>query len=275
MGCELPTEGVNYSGRWYKGKIGPDGKEVPPAHENARYTVSLRALPNCDPELDNPMGVELGGIMFGGRDYRAYVPVQQAFNWEHGIIAYGAALETETTFTIVKEVGRYEINVMGIQDFLSIPFGEYLRNYLEFGRKLKKAPLVFGVNYFLRDLKTGEFLNDSRDKHVWVKWMELRVHGDAGALRTPTGLIPKYEDLAKLFKDVLGKEYRKEDYVKQFTIRIPENLAKIRRVREFWKTEVEDTPEELFKVLGEQERRLLKARESFGDYVSPEEFPEE
>jgi len=73
----------------------------------------------------------------------------------------------------------------------------------------------------------------------------------------------------------LGKEYRKEDYVKQFTIRIPENLAKIRRVREFWKTEVEDTPEELFKVLGEQERRLLKARESFGDYVSPEEFPEE
>ncbi len=275
MGCELPTEGINYSGRWYKGKIGPDGREVPPAHENARYTVSLRALPNCDPELDNPMGVELGGIMFGGRDYRAYVPVQQAFNWEHGIVAYGAALETETTFTIVKEVGRYEINVMGIQDFLSISLGEYLRNYLEFGKKLKKVPLVFGVNYFLRDLKTGEFLNDRRDKHVWVKWMELRVHGDVGALRTPTGLIPKYEDLAKLFKDVLGKEYRKEDYVKQFTIRIPENLAKIRRVREFWKTEVEDAPEELFRVLGEQERRLLKARESFGDYVSPEEFPEE
>ncbi|RLI29276.1 MAG: phosphoenolpyruvate carboxykinase (GTP) [Candidatus Hecatellales archaeon] len=274
MGCELPEEGINYSGKWYKGKIGPDGREIPPAHENARYTVSLKALPNCDPELDNPLGVELGGIMYGGRDYRAYVPVQQGFNWEHGVIAYGAALETETTFAITEEKGKYEINVMSIQDFLSIPLGQYIKNYLEFGRKLKKVPLIFGVNYFLCDLKTGDFLNDRRDKHVWVKWMELRIHGEVGALKAPTGLIPKYEDLAPLFKQVLNKDYKREDYVKQFTIRVPENLRKLERVEEFW-SKIPDAPEQLFRVLDEQRGRLLEARESFGDYVSPENLPEE
>ncbi|MDF2958108.1 MAG: Phosphoenolpyruvate carboxykinase [Candidatus Alkanophagales archaeon MCA70_species_1] len=273
MGCKLPESGINHSGEWYKGKIGPDGKEVPPAHENARYTISLRALPNCDPELDNPHGVELGAIMYGGRDYRAYVPVQQGFDWEHGIIAYGAALETETTFTIVEERGKYEINVMSIQDFLSIPLGQYIKNYLEFGRRLKKVPLVFGVNYFLRDLKTGEFLNERRDKHVWVKWMELRIHDDVGAIKSPTGLLPKYEDLAPLFKQVLNKEYAREDYIKQFTIRVPENLRKIERVKDFW-AKVPDTPKEVIQVLEAQERRLLKTRERLGDYVPPEHFPE-
>lgn len=274
MGCELPESGINFSGKWYKGKMGPNGKEIPPASENARYTVSLKTVPNCDPELDNPQGVQLGGIMFGGRDYRAYVPVQQGFDWKHGIIAYGASLETETTFALVEEIGKYEINIMSVQDFISIPLGQYIKNYLEFGKRLKKVPLVFGVNYFLRDLKTGEFLNDRRDKHVWVKWMELRVHNDVGAIRSPTGLLPKYEDLAELFKKVLNRVYTKEDYIRQFTIRTPENLRKIKRVKEFWEG-IPDAPPELFEVLNEQEERLIKAREKFGNRISPENFPEE
>ena len=274
MGCELPKEGMNYSGEWYEGKIGPNGERIPLAHKNARYTVALKALPNCDPELDNPLGVELGGIMYGGRDYRAYVPVQQGFGWEHGIIAYGAGLETETTFAIVEEEGKYEINVMSIQDFVSIPLGQYIKNYLEFGRKLRKPPLVFGVNYFLCDLKTGKFLNDRRDKHAWLKWMELRVHKDVKAIRSPTGLLPEYEDLVPLLKQLLGKNYTKEDYTKQFTTRVPENLQKIKRVKEFW-AKVPDAPEEIFKILDEQKERLLEAKGRFGDYISPESFSKE
>ncbi|MBS7634119.1 phosphoenolpyruvate carboxykinase (GTP) [Candidatus Bathyarchaeota archaeon] len=275
MGCNLPDEGVNFSGRWFKGKVGLNGKEIPPASENARYTISLKALPNCDPELDNPLGVELGAIIYGGRDYRAYVPIQQAFSWEHGIIAYGASLETETTFAITEEKGKYEINVMSIQDFVSIPLRQYIKHYLEFGKRLKKPPLIFGANYFLRDLKTGEFLNDRRDKHVWAKWIELRVHNDVGAVKTPTGLIPKYEDLTKLFRQVLNKDYAKEDYVRQFTIRVPENLRKIKRVKEFWTTQVLDTPAELLQILDEQAERLIKARERFGDYIPPDRFKED
>jgi phosphoenolpyruvate carboxykinase (GTP) len=272
MGSELPKDGVNFSGEWHEGKKDENGKEIPAAHKNARYAVALKALENCDPELNNPLGVELSGILYGGRDARAYVPVQQSFDWEHGIIAYGASLETETTFATIGKEGVPEINMMSTQDFISIPLGQNVCNNLEFGRKLKKVPFVFGVNYFLRERGNGKFLNSPQDKHVWIKWMELRVHGEAGAIRCPTGFLPKYEDLKKLFKRVLGKDYSKEDYVKQFTIRVPENLAKIERVQRFYQENVSDTPAELFEILDQQRQRLVEARERFGDYISPESF---
>ncbi|MBC7190032.1 phosphoenolpyruvate carboxykinase (GTP) [Candidatus Aerophobetes bacterium] len=274
MGCELPKEGINFSGVWYEGKTDENGNPIPPAHKNARYTISLRALENADSELDNPEGVELGGILYGGRDSKAYVPIQQGFDWNHGIIAYGAALETETTYATTGKEGIPEINIMSIQDFISIPLGEYLKNYIEFGKKLKKPPLVFGVNYFLKG-KDGRFLNDVQDKHVWVKWAELRVHGDVGAIKTPTGFVPKYEDLRRLFREVLNKDYSEDDYIAQFTIRVPENLAKIERVEKFYREEGSSMPDELFEVLASQRERLISAQKLFGDYISPLCFKEE
>jgi phosphoenolpyruvate carboxykinase (GTP) len=272
MGKELPKEGLNYTGNWYEGKKDESGNDIQAANKNARYAVSLKMLENVDPELDNPDGVELGGVMYGGRDAKAYVPVQQSFGWEHGIIAYGASLETETTFATIGKEGVPEINMMSIQDFISIPLGKNVLNNLEFGRKLKKQPIVFGVNYFLKEVGNGKYLNSPQDKHVWIKWMELRVHGEVEAIKTPTGYIPKYEDLKKLFKQVLNKEYTKEDYTKQFTIRIPENLAKIERVSKFYQENVTDTPLEMFGQLYVQRQRLLEAQAKFGDYISPLEF---
>jgi len=275
MGEELPKDGLNYSGLWYEGKKDEAGNEIPAANKNARYAVALKALENVDPELDNPDGVELGGIMYGGRDAKAYVPVEQSFSWEHGIIAYGASLETETTFATIGKEGLPEINMMSIQDFISIPMGKNVNNNLDFGRKLSKKPIVFGVNYFLRDVSTGKYLNSPQDKHVWVKWMELRVHNEVDVIKTPTGYIPQYEDLKSLFKQVLKKEYSKEDYMKQFTIRVPENLAKIERVSRFYQENVSDTPLEMFGMLYMQRQRLLEAQAKYGDYISPECFEKE
>jgi len=271
MNCEIPDEGINFSGAWYKGKKDEKGNEIPPAHKNARYTVSLKVLPNCDDKLENPQGVLLKGILFGGRDHRGYVPVQQSFNWTHGVVAYGAGLETETTFAVIGEERKFEINVMSIQDFVSLPLGDYVKNYIKFGNGLKEKPLIFGVNYFLQDLKTKEFLNSKLDKHIWIKWMELRVNGDVKVRETPTGLIPLYEDLVPLFKKLLNKDYSEKEYTKQFTIRVPENLAKIERVRKFWQQE-ENAPQEIFAVLDKQKERLLEAKEKFGDYIEPQKF---
>jgi phosphoenolpyruvate carboxykinase (GTP) len=268
MGEEIPDKGINFSGEWFKGKKDANGKEIPPAHKNARYAVTLKALANCDPELDNPEGVNLGGVMYGGRDPKGSVPVQQSFNWAHGIVSYGASLETETTFAIIGEEGVMEINLMSIQDFLAIPLGKYIQNNIEFAKDMKKPPLVFGVNYFLRD-EEGKFVNGVRDKHVWVKWMELRVHGDADAITCPTGQIPCYEDLVKLFKQVLDKDYTKEDYIKQFTIRIPENLAKIDRVEKYHKENVQNNPQIVYEVMAGTRKRLNDLRDKHGDYVSP------
>jgi phosphoenolpyruvate carboxykinase (GTP) len=274
MGCETPADGENFSGPWHRGKKDAQGAEIPLAHKNARYAVALNALANCDAALDNPEGIVLGGIMYGGRDAKSYVPVQEGFDWEHGIVAYGAALETETTFAILGKEGVPEINLMSIQDFVAIPLGKYIQNNLVFAKKLAKPPKVFGVNYFLRD-KDGKFVNGVRDKHIWVKWMERRVHGEAGAIRSPTGLIPKYKDLVPLFREVLRKDYRPEDYAAQFTIRVPENLAKLDRVEKFHREHVTDAPAVLFDVLAGQRARLLDAQARFGDYIAPERLPEE
>jgi len=130
---------------------------------------------------------------------------------------------------------------------------------------------VFGVNYFLKN-KEGKYLNAPQDKHIWIKWMELRVHGEAEAIRSPTGFIPKYEDLCELFKRILNKKYTKKQYNKQFTIRVPENLAKIKRVQRFYKENITGTPVELFEILEKQYKRLMKAKKKYGDYIFPEKF---
>lgn len=271
---EIPERGYNHSGEWYKGKRDAEGREIPCSHPNARFTMELKILENLDPELDNPDGVVIRAIVYGGRDSDTWVPVEEAFDWTHGIITKGASLESETTAATLGKEGVREFNPMSNLDFLSIPIGKYIRCNLDFGRDLKRPPRIFSVNYFLRD-ENGKFLNDKLDKKVWFKWMELRVHEEVGAIRTPTGLIPKYEDLRGLFREVLKKEYSREDYNRQFTIRIPQNISKIERIMEIYRTKVQDTPEILFSVLEEQKKRLLDAREKYGDYPTPDKFPEE
>ena len=112
-------------------------------------------------------------------------------------------------------------------------------------------------------------MNHKNDKAVWLKWMELRVNNEAKAIETPTGFIPLYKDLKQLFKQVLKKNYSEEDYIEQFTVRIPENLSKIDRTKEIFKTRVHDTPDIVFKVLDEQQKRLLEAKEKYGEYITP------
>lgn len=268
---EVPKRGFNHSGEWSPGKKDAQGNEITPSHRNARFTLELSLLENVDPRLNDPNGVEVGGIIYGGRDSDTWVPVTQSFDWAHGIITIGASLESETTAATLGKEGVRKFNLMSNLDFLSIPLGKYIENNLDFGADLNEPPLIFGVNYFLKD-KDGNFLNEKTDKRVWLKWMELRVHKEIGAIKTPTGYIPKYEDLKRLFREVLNKDYSKEDYVKQFTLRVPENLAKIDRITNIYKTKVLDAPEILFKVLEEQRKRLAKAKEEYGDYIPPDKF---
>ncbi len=266
-----PQKGINHSGEWVLGKKDGEGNEIPPSNPNARFTIDMRVLENVDRELDNPEGVIIGGIIYGGRDSDTKVPVEESFDWAHGVITMGAALESETTAATLGREGVRKINPMSNLDFLSIPLGNYIENHLKFGEELKNPPRIFSVNYFIRDSK-GRYLNDKMDKAVWLKWMELRSHGDIEAVKTPTGFIPRYEDLEKLFRTVLAKEYSEEDYINQFTVRVVENLAKIERVKKFYRTQVADTPQLVFTVLEAQKQRLVNVQQNFGDYISPFKF---
>ena len=271
---EVPPKGSNHSGEWHIGKKDAGGEEIECSHPNARFTLDLKLLDNLDPNLNDPLGVVVQAVVYGGRDSDTWVPVEESFGWVHGIITKGAALESETTAATLGKEGVRVFNPMSNLDFLSIPLGVYIQNNLDFGKELENPPLIFSVNYFLKD-KEGDFLNEKTDKRVWYKWMELRVHGEVGAVETPTGWVPEYEDLRRLFAEVLGKEYTREDYNEQFEVRIPENLAKIARIEKIYKTQVSDTPRILFDVLEAQRNRLNKARQEYGDYVSPDRLRRE
>jgi phosphoenolpyruvate carboxykinase (GTP) len=268
MGSELPAEGINHSGKWHKEKTDSKGNEITASHKNARYCLNIPDLSNCDPTLDDPEGVPLGGIVYGGRDSDTWVPVEQAFNWSEGVILKGAALESETTAATLGAEGVRTFNLMSNLDFLSIPLGRYIQNNLDFEKDIENPPLIFSVNYFLKD-KDGKYLNGMGDKLVWILWAELRINGDVDTFQTPTGLIPKYEDLAKLFKDNLDTQYTKDDYVEQFTIRVPENLAKLVRVEKIYREKVADTPQILYDIFDDVRKRLKDAQTKHGLYISP------
>jgi phosphoenolpyruvate carboxykinase (GTP) len=269
---EVPPKGENHSGEWWPGKKDAAGKEIPPSHPNARFTLDLASLQNLDAHRDSPEGVAVGAMVYGGRDSDIWVPVEQSFDWAHGVITMGASLESETTAAILGKEGVLEWNPMSNRDFLSISVGRYVQINLDLGLALPTPPQIFSVNYFLRDTQTGRWLNEKTDKKVWYKWIELRVHGEVGALRTPTGYIPRYSDLRRLFGTVLGKAYAHDDYRRQFAILIPENLGKIDRVERLYRTTISDTPEILYQVLDAQRQRLREAKRLHGDILWPDEI---
>lgn len=262
-----PRKGLNYAGPWWPGKLDESGEELPPSHPNARFTVSIRHLSSLDPAIDDPAGVPVSGFLFGGRDPDTWPPVQEAFDWFHGIATMGAALESERTAAVLGRTGEVEFNPYAILDFLSISPGAFTELHFKFAEKLEVAPRVFAVNYFLRG-SDGRYLTEKLDKKVWLKWMELRCRGDADAVETPTGLIPVYEDLRVLFDKILGKAFSEELYKELFAVRVPQHLAKLERVYSIYRG-IPDTPPLLFQILEEQRERLKSARQRHGDRIDP------
>ncbi|HHQ44774.1 MAG TPA: phosphoenolpyruvate carboxykinase (GTP) [Candidatus Altiarchaeales archaeon] len=266
----IPDDGINYAGEYKRGMKGPDGKEVNPSHKNARYTLAISELDNKDELADEPAGVTVGGFIYGGRDSDTSVPVEEAFTFEEGIIAKGASIESETTAATLGAEGVRKFNAMSNMDFLSIPLGRYIQDNLDLGAKAEKPPKIYSVNYFLKDAD-GNYVSGMEDKRVWLKWMDMRVHGEAEGIKTPTGIIPKYADLKKLFKDNLSFDYTKEMYDSQFTIRVSKLLEKNRRIQEVYNG-VSDTPKRVFEILDEQKKRLEEALEKHGDNITPDKL---
>ncbi len=266
-----PDSGMNHAGRWHVGMLGPDGKTVPLASRNARFCFALDRLRNLDEALEDTRGVPIGGIIYGGRDSETHVPVREAFDWRHGVLTIGASLESESTAATLGTEGVRQLDPFANIDFISIPLGRYINNHLRIIEGITRPPRIFGVNYFLKN-ERGEYLSSKDDKRVWLKWMEHRVHDEYGAIYTPVGLIPRYEDLKRLFRTVLDREYTIESYTQQFTIRVPELLRRIERVWSFYEQSVPDTPPILFKTLDEERTRLESARGRYGDYITPDVF---
>jgi phosphoenolpyruvate carboxykinase (GTP) len=266
MGQDVPKEGTNHVGEWKEGMKGPDGNATTASHKNARYTIRISDLDNADSKADDPAGVPVGGFIYGGRDSDTTVPVFESLSWSHGVYI-GSIVESETTSATLGKAGVRKHNPMANLDFIVIPLGLYIKNHLAFGEKLDKVPKIFHTNYFLKE--DGKYLNGMLDKKVWLLWMDGRVNNEFGAIETPIGMIPKFEDIKKLFKEVLDKEYSKEDYEQQFSIRIAKLLEKIERMNPIFADE-EELPKVFIEHMEQEKERLLKAKEKYGkEVISP------
>ena len=258
---DIPEKGVNFSGDWWKGKKDNDGREIPYAHSNARYTMRISELENADPNVHDPDGVVVQGILYGGRDSDTNVPVCEALSWEHGVYI-GATIESETTSATLGQEGVRKSSPMANMDFMVVPLGTYLANHIKFGNGLKNCPKVFATNYFLKH--EGRYTNEILDKKIWLLWAEGRVHGDYDAIKTPIGFLPKYEDLRALFRQVFDREYTEDEYNQQFSVRVDKYLGKIARMEEIFGPEP-GMPEEFWQVLNQQKDGLEALKAEAGE----------
>ena len=273
MGDEttIPNQGNNHYGSWKKGERDNKGNLIPLSHPNARFTLRISDLDNVDENLNNPDGVAISGIFYGGRDSDTNVPVAESIDWSHGVFM-GATIESETTAATLGAVGQRKSSPMANMDFVIVPLSMYIKNHLKFGEKLNHQPKVYATNYFLKGVD-GQYLNGKLDKRVWILWAEGRVHGNFEAIRTPIGLIPKYKDLVSLFNRVFeGRLYSEKEYEEQFSIRIDKYLAKYDRMETQYKIE-SGMPEEFWTCLKERRNELNSLKEKYKkEVISPFEL---
>ena len=269
MGEEPPKEGRNHFGAWHEGVKDGKGKAVDLAHGNARYTMRLDYLDNIDKAgFEAKEGVKVEGILYGGRDSDITVPIEESPTWKDGILLKAATLESETTSATLGAEGVRKPSPMANLDFVSYPLGEYTLNNISFGESVKKAPKVFSTNYFMLS-EDGKFMTSKLAKRVWLHWAEGRIHDEYDAYATPTGKIPKYEDLAALFKKYLDEDFTEQDYTYLFTFRCTKWIEKLERTKAFYSKMDPDTPKDIFAYWDATIERIKAARARYGDLIHP------
>ena len=171
-----------------------DPKNGPAAHPNARFTVAARQNPWYSTHADDPAGVPVSAIVFGGRRRELTPLVMQARNWAHGVLM-GASMGSETTAAAVGDVGIVRRDPMAMKPFCGYNFGDYWSHWLSFDQRASHLPKVFHVNWFRQD-RNGKFLWPGFGDNLRVlRWMIERCGGRVGARETPIGWLPNAADL--------------------------------------------------------------------------------
>ena len=179
---------LDWQGRPY------DRANGPAAHPNARFTVSAKQCPSYSPEAENPQGVPISAIVFGGRRASLVPLVFQARDWTHGVLI-GASMGSETTAAATGQVGVVRRDPMAMKPFCGYNFADYFAHWLSFDRPGADLPQIFHVNWF-RKGSDGKFLWPGFGENLRVlEWIIGRVKGQAGAVETPIGFMPGPDDL--------------------------------------------------------------------------------
>jgi len=231
--------------------------------------MRLDYLANIDKEgFESKEGVNVQGVLYGGRDSDTTVPVEESPGWKDGILLKAATLESETTSATLGAEGVRTPSPMANLDFVSYPLGEYTMNNIRFGEGVRQPPRIFSNNYFMRG-PDGHFMTSKLAKKVWLHWAEERIHGTYGTYDTPTGKIPVYKDLKDLFKTYLNEEFTEDAYTYLFTFRCTKWIEKLQRTKAFYAKMDPDTPHEIYAYWDDAINRIEAAKAKYGDLIKP------
>ena len=229
-----PARAIDWRGRPWT----PQSPEKA-AHPNSRFTAPARNCPCLSPEFDNPEGVPISAIIFGGRRAKTAPLVYQSFSWQHGVFI-GSIMASETTAAATGQVGVVRRDPMAMLPFCGYHMGDYWQHWLDMGKKIPKPPKIFNVNWFRTD-DDGKFLWPGFGDNLRVlEWILKRCFDEVDAEETVIGYEPKPEDINLEGTDVSVETLREllaidpaswrencagiREYFEQFGDRLPHEL---------------------------------------------------
>ena len=242
-----PVKAEDWTGeKWYEGKTDANGNVIKGAHPNSRFTAPAKNCPCLSKEFENPKGVPVSAIVFGGRRAKAAPLVYEARDWEHGVFV-GAIMASETTAAAAGKVGVVRHDPMAMLPFCGYNMGDYFQHWLDMGKKIKNKPKIFNVNWFRTDDKGNFIWPGFGDNMRVLDWIIRRCEGTVDAVETPIGYLPKPEDInlegldnftiddLKSILDVDIDTWKAEakditEYFKKFGDKLPAKIAKQLRI---------------------------------------------
>ncbi len=252
-------KGAKVNGPEYCAQLDANGKHLTLAHPNSRFTAPAENCPCISPEFNNPQGVPISAIIFGGRRASTTPLVYQSFDWTHGTYM-GSAVSSETTAAATGAVGVLRHDPMAMKPFIGYNVGDYWAHWLEMGDVLgDKAPKIFNVNWFKKDAE-GHFMWPGFGDNMRVlDWIIKRCEGEVDAQETAIGYLPKPEDI-----NLAGIEDEvNADTLKELLAVDPELWTKeIAEMRRYYNDDIKakggKIPQALYDVLDKIEANLKK-----------------
>ena len=246
-----PKNAIDWKGNpWDASKFDKKDKSTYGAHPNSRFTAMAANCPCISPEFNNPKGVPLSAIIFGGRRAKTAPLVYESFGWQHGTFV-GSIMASETTAAAAGAVGVVRRDPMAMRPFVGYNMGDYFTHWLEMGKKIPNPPKIFHVNWFRTD-DEGHFIWPGFGDNMRVlMWILNRCNGKVDAVETPIGYVPKAEDI-----ELDGLDITLDTVRDLLSIDKEAWKADAANIREFYALVGERVPDTLYKELEALEKRL-------------------